>query len=209
MRCRPARCRRRRPSGWGAGRHLVTYRVRGGALVNLVAVLERPDWAEEGWSLPGDPDELRAAFAGWAQPVPTLLEAVSECFLWGLFDRPEQVRWVRDRLALIGDAAHPMLPFLAQGAAMAIEDGAALVRHLARRRASPPPSLPGRRNAGRASSACWSAARRRPDVPSSGRGGSQPDTWRDGSFWPDDAAARDLAARLALRARCGRGPVTG
>ncbi len=116
----------------GGGRHLVTYRVRGGALVNFVAVLEREEWAEEGWSLPGDPDELRAAFAGWAQPVPILLEAVSECFLWGLFDRPEQVRWVRDRLALIGDAAHPMLPFLAQGAAMAIEDGAALVRHLGR-----------------------------------------------------------------------------
>ena len=117
----------------GPGRHLVTYRVRGGELVNVVAVLERPDWAEEGWSLPGDPDELRAAFAGWAHPVPVLLEAVTECFLWGLFDRPEQVRWVRDRLALIGDAAHPMLPFLAQGAAMSIEDGAALVRHLSRR----------------------------------------------------------------------------
>ena len=114
----------------GPGRHLVAYPVRRGELINFIAVLDRPEWAEEGWSLPGDPKELRAAFAGWAAPVRTLLDAVSECFLWGLFERPEQVRWVRDRFALIGDAAHPMMPFLAQGAAMAIEDGAALIRHL-------------------------------------------------------------------------------
>lgn len=114
----------------GQGRHVVAYPVRRGELVNVVAVLERPEWAEEGWSVPGDPDELRAAFAGWAEPVPALLAGVTQCFLWGLFDRPEQVRWARDRIVLIGDAAHPMLPFLAQGAAMAIEDGAALVRHL-------------------------------------------------------------------------------
>lgn len=115
----------------GAGRHLVTYRVREGRLINFVAVIERAEWAEEGWSVPGDPDELRAAFAGWAAPARALLAAVTDCFLWGLFDRPEQVRWTRERVALIGDAAHPMLPFLAQGAAMAIEDGATLLRHLA------------------------------------------------------------------------------
>jgi salicylate hydroxylase len=114
----------------GPGRHLVSYPVRRGEEVNLVAVLDRADWAEEGWGLPGDADEMRAAFAGWVEPVRVLLDAVTECYLWGLFDRPEQVRWVRDRFALVGDAAHPMLPFLAQGAAMAIEDGAALVRHL-------------------------------------------------------------------------------
>ena len=114
----------------GPGRHLVTYRVRGGQLINFVAVLERAEWAEEGWSVPGDPDALRAAYAGWTEPVAALLEAVEGCFLWGLFDRPEQVRWTRERVALIGDAAHPMLPFLAQGAAMGLEDGATLVRHL-------------------------------------------------------------------------------
>lgn len=116
----------------GPGRHVVTYRVRGGDLINFVAVQERPGWAGEGWSVPGNPDELRAAFLGWTAPVAALLEAVRDCFLWGLFDRPEQVRWTRERLALIGDAAHPMLPFLAQGAAMALEDGATLVRRLAR-----------------------------------------------------------------------------
>lgn len=114
----------------GEGRHLVTYFIRGGALVNIVAVLERKDWTEEGWALPGNPDELRASFADWHPTVRTLLAEVDDCFLWGLFDRPEQVRWVRGRMALIGDAAHPMLPFMAQGAAQALEDVAALIRHL-------------------------------------------------------------------------------
>jgi salicylate hydroxylase len=114
----------------GPGRHVVTYPLRGGHLVNFVAVLERAEWAAEGWSVRGDPQELRAAFAGWASPVATLLGAVGDCFLWGLFDRPEQVRWTRDRVVLVGDAAHPMLPFLAQGAAMALEDAATLVRRV-------------------------------------------------------------------------------
>ncbi len=114
----------------GAGRHLVTYYVRGGDLINLVAVRECDVWTEEGWSVPGDPEELRAAFAGWHPAVTALLEAVDDCYLWGLFDRPEQVRWAEGRIALIGDAAHPMLPFMAQGAGMALEDVAVLMRHV-------------------------------------------------------------------------------
>lgn len=114
----------------GPGRHLVTYYLRGGDLINLVGVREVRDWTAEGWSVAGDPADLRAAFDGWDARVCTLLEAVEDCFLWGLFDRPEQVRWTTGRLALIGDAAHPMLPFMAQGAAQALEDVAALIRHL-------------------------------------------------------------------------------
>ena len=113
----------------GAGRHLVSYCVRGGALVNIVAVLERPNGRRRGGACPATRTSSAPPMPVGPSPVPTLLRR-RRCFLWGLFDRPELVRWVRDRLALIGDAAHPMLPFLAQGAAMWIEDGAALVRHL-------------------------------------------------------------------------------
>lgn len=106
----------------GAGRHLVTYPLRGGTLVNFVAVEEREDWAEEGWSREDDPDHLRRAFAGWEGPAGALLAAVDRCFLWGLHDHAPLARWTDGRVALLGDACHPMLPFLAQGATMALED---------------------------------------------------------------------------------------
>ncbi|MEM9147740.1 MAG: FAD-dependent oxidoreductase [Pseudomonadota bacterium] len=114
----------------GPGRHLVTYYLRGGKLVNFVAVEERAMEAGEGWSHKGDPDKLRAGFAGWHPEVETILGAVEETFVWGLFERPEQARWCDGRTVLIGDAAHAMLPFMAQGAAMALEDVAVLVRRL-------------------------------------------------------------------------------
>jgi salicylate hydroxylase len=114
----------------GPGRHLVTYCLRGGSLVNFVAVEERPYWAAEGWSTQGNPDELRKGFFGWHSDVSRLLDQVDNTFLWGLFGRTEQVRWVDGPVVLIGDAAHPMLPFMAQGAAMALEDVAVLVREL-------------------------------------------------------------------------------
>jgi salicylate hydroxylase len=106
----------------GPGRHLVTYPLRGGGLVNFVAVEEREAWTAEGWTAPDDPDRLRAAFAGWGGAAGALLDAVERCFLWGLFDHAPLSAWARGRLALIGDACHPMLPFLAQGATMALED---------------------------------------------------------------------------------------
>ncbi len=106
----------------GPGRHLVSYPLRGASLVNFVAVEARADWAAEGWTTPGDPAELRRAFAGWGCDVETLLGRADACFLWGLFGHPPLPGWVRGRLALLGDACHPMLPFLAQGATMALED---------------------------------------------------------------------------------------
>jgi salicylate hydroxylase len=114
----------------GEGRHLVTYRLRGGKLVNFVAVEERGEWTAEGWSAPGDPEDLRRGFGGWHSDVTRLLDHVEDSFVWGLFGRPEQVRWAEGPVVLIGDAAHPMLPFMAQGAAMALEDVAVLVRAL-------------------------------------------------------------------------------
>ncbi|MEM8740869.1 MAG: FAD-dependent monooxygenase, partial [Pseudomonadota bacterium] len=116
----------------GPGRHVVTYFLRGGALVNIVAVEERTRWQEEGWTTPGDPDALRAAFAGWHPRVTGLLARVDTAYIWALRDRPPLPVWTKGRVALIGDACHPMLPFLAQGAAMAIEDGWVLAAALAR-----------------------------------------------------------------------------
>lgn len=106
----------------GHGRHLVTYPLRGRTLVNLVAVEERPAWAEEGWMREDDPADLRRAFSGWGGPAAALLSAVERCFLWGLFDHAPLARWTDGTVALLGDACHPMVPFLAQGATMAIED---------------------------------------------------------------------------------------
>lgn len=115
----------------GPGRHLVTYFLRGGSLVNFVAVEERPEGLAEGWVAPGDPEILRRGFEGWHPKVTALLDGVTETFQWGLFDRPGQVGWTKGHTVLVGDAAHPMLPFMAQGAAMALEDAVVLGRCLA------------------------------------------------------------------------------
>lgn len=116
----------------GPGRHLAVYPLRGGHLLNLVAVEERAAWAAEGWHHADDPARLRRAFAGWEPRVGALLGAVDATFLWGLFDHPLPEGWSRGRLALLGDACHPMLPFLAQGAAMALEDAFVLADALDR-----------------------------------------------------------------------------
>jgi salicylate hydroxylase len=115
----------------GAGRHLVTYPLRGGALINIVAVEERADWAAEGWNHTDDPANLRAAFAGFAPEVRSLLDQVEMANIWGLFRHPVAPHWHKGAVALLGDAAHPTLPFLAQGAVMALEDAWVLARALA------------------------------------------------------------------------------
>ena len=113
----------------GPGRHFVHYYVRGGQAVNFVGVVER-DWREESWTEPGDPAELQADFAGWPPVVTAICAAVTSPFRWALFDRPPLPTWTQGRVTLLGDAAHPMLPFLAQGAAMAIEDAAVLAHQV-------------------------------------------------------------------------------
>jgi salicylate hydroxylase len=110
----------------------VTYPLRDGALVNFVAVEERRAWTPEGWMAASDPAALRAAFAGWGGQVGALIAAVEACWLWGLFDHAPLPRWTDGRLALIGDACHPMLPFLAQGATMALEDAWVLAEAMER-----------------------------------------------------------------------------
>ena len=106
----------------GPGRHLVLYPLREGRLLNIVAVEERREWTAEGWAQEGDPDALRAAFAGFGGPVRAVLRRVGEVHLWGLMDHGVTRPWSRGACTLIGDAAHPTLPFLAQGANLALED---------------------------------------------------------------------------------------
>jgi salicylate hydroxylase len=106
----------------GPARHLVSYPIKDGKMVNLVAVEERKEWAEEGWNHPDDPANLRAAFAGFGGMAAEMIKAVEAPTLWGLHRHPVASVWQMDGVALLGDAAHPTLPFLAQGANMALED---------------------------------------------------------------------------------------
>lgn len=106
----------------GPGRHVVTYPIRDSTMMNIVAVQERAHWAAEGWHHTDDPANLRAAFADFGGPVGALLDAVTQVKLWGLFRHPVADTWARGGVALLGDAAHPTLPFLAQGANLALED---------------------------------------------------------------------------------------
>jgi salicylate hydroxylase len=115
----------------GPGRHLVRYPLRRGRLINIVAVEERDAWAAEGWHHTDDPANLRRAFTDFCPEVRTLLDRVETVHLWGLFRHPVAPVWTDGQLALLGDAAHPTLPFLAQGANMALEDGWSLVAALA------------------------------------------------------------------------------
>ena len=127
--------------------HLVHYPMRGGALFNLVAVFHSSRY-EEGWDSYGDPAELHERFAKTCAPVRTLLDKIESWRMWVLCDRPPIRNWSRGRLTLLGDAAHPMLQYLAQGACMAIEDAVCLANKVEARAAiSPPRSRPIRRPA--------------------------------------------------------------
>ncbi len=112
----------------GPGRHVVTYPLRDQRLMNLVAIEERSDWQDEGWRLQGDPDDLRARFSDFGGPVREIMSDVNEVHLWALFLRPLAQNWQNGRLALLGDAAHPTLPFMAQGACLALEDAWVLAK---------------------------------------------------------------------------------
>ncbi len=115
----------------GPGCHLVSYPLRGGRWRNIVAVQARRSWAEEGWHHRDDPANLRAAFAGFAPRVQGWLARVERVNLWGLFRHPVAHAWHDGgRLAILGDAAHPTLPFMAQGANMALEDAWVLAQAL-------------------------------------------------------------------------------
>jgi len=111
----------------GPGGHFINYFVASKRLVNFVGVVEQASWTKESWTDSCDIAQARAAFAGWHKQVRGLLGAVEETFIWGLFDRAPLPRWSVGRVTLLGDACHPMLPFMAQGAAQAMEDGMTLM----------------------------------------------------------------------------------
>ncbi|MFD2175788.1 FAD-dependent monooxygenase [Rhodobacter lacus] len=113
----------------GAGKHLVSYPL-GRGLRNIVAVEERWRWVEESWNLRDDPLTLLAAFEEFCPKVQEWLEAVREPWLWGLFRHPVARVWQGRHAVILGDAAHPTLPFLAQGAVMALEDAWVLAQAL-------------------------------------------------------------------------------
>jgi salicylate hydroxylase len=116
----------------GKGRHFLAFPVRAGKLINYVGFVPTDEEMKESWSAPGDPDVLRLAFAGWDPRIDQLLKEIRVTFRWALYDREPLPVWTKQRLSLLGDAAHPMLPHLGQGANQSIEDGIALATILAR-----------------------------------------------------------------------------
>jgi salicylate hydroxylase len=115
----------------GPGRHFVCYPVAAGRLLSFAAIAPLRDAPVESWSAPGDPADLVAAFDGWQGLISDVTRAARDVRRWALYDRPPLHTWSTDRVTLIGDAAHPMLPFLAQGANQAVEDAVELAAGLA------------------------------------------------------------------------------
>lgn len=115
----------------GRGRHLVAYPLPHRGVVNMIGVVEKTDWREESWVSPGAAAEMRAAFGGWHKSLDAWLERLETPLRWALYERHPLSVWSAGRVALLGDACHAMPPFLAQGAAMALEDAVVLARRIA------------------------------------------------------------------------------
>jgi salicylate hydroxylase len=115
----------------GKNKHFLTFPVRAGELINYVGFVPADEEMKESWSAPGNPQVLRSEFEGWDSRIGTLLRNVENTFRWALYDREPLPVWSKGRLTLLGDAAHPMLPHLGQGANQAIEDGMALATIMA------------------------------------------------------------------------------
>ena len=116
----------------GPGAHVVCYYLRGGALLNFVGLVETDEVSEESWTAKFPWERLKADFAGWHEDIQAVIDKADKdaCYRWSLFYRPPIKQWSTRRATLLGDAVHATLPYLAQGAAMAIEDGAVLTRAL-------------------------------------------------------------------------------
>lgn len=138
----PAHLTQKVGSTWiGPGAHVVTYPLHGGAIMNFVATVEGKDWSASAGSVPGDRDECRADFAGWHDDIQTYIDAVPSLIKWALVSREPIPQWTQGRVSLLGDACHATLPFLAQGAVHAMEDGIVLARCLVHDAADPAKAL--------------------------------------------------------------------
>jgi salicylate hydroxylase len=117
----------------GPDSHVVSYFIgRGRSHLNLVCITPEDTWTTESWTEPGTLDDLRARFANWSPQLQSILDRVDEpVFRWALYDREPSAQWGVGTTTLLGDACHPMLPFMAQGSCQAIEDAAVLGRCLA------------------------------------------------------------------------------
>jgi salicylate hydroxylase len=115
----------------GKGKHFLTFPLRGAELINYVGFVPADEEMKESWSAPGDPEVLRREFTGWDPRIGSLLSQIQTTFRWALYDRDPLPTWTKGSLSLLGDAAHPMLPHLGQGANQSIEDGMALATILA------------------------------------------------------------------------------
>lgn len=138
----PESMRERIGQTWiGPKGHFVVYPIRRGELINVVGHVDRSDWQIESWYERGDPKEFEADFVGWHPEIQTLIRAIAEPFKWALFVHDTLPAWSQQRVTLLGDACHPMLPYLAQGANMAIEDAVVLGRAVEARRDDLPLAL--------------------------------------------------------------------
>lgn len=114
----------------GPGGHVITYPIRANTLLNFVGLVENAEWTSESWTEAGTKEECAADFAGWHPLVHEVIQQFDIPFRWALVGRQPLPQWTQGRVTLLGDACHPTLPFLAQGAIMAIEDGVILARCL-------------------------------------------------------------------------------
>jgi salicylate hydroxylase len=121
--------------------HVIMYPIRAGKVLNFFAGYFVDQWAEESWTVPSSIEEMKETFAGWNEGLLDLMGRFDTVYKWGLYDRDPIAEWTRGRIALLGDAAHPMMPTLAQGAAICIEDAYAFARHLDAGRADPTAAL--------------------------------------------------------------------